>query len=496
MAYIFGDSFDCYAAGGDAVGFWDTVTTPPTIVSGRFSGSRAIQNNGSGVLYIKSSSANDAIHHIVCAYQQTTALSGASNCCYFMLGDGATVQCSVVFRQDGAILLQSGAVGGTTLATYTGAVSLQSQWFAFEIEVVVNSATGSITVRKNGNTGTPDFTLGSLNTRGGTTNNYANRLTIGQGSGIPTWQLDDLLWRSDASSVAWVGDIRCYTRMPVSDSAVQFARSTMPNAAVVTPTNINTSYGANATHYVPYTPTTYSGLCTGGTLNFNTASSGGTGHVKLAIFSNNAGAPGTLLGTSSEILNPPASSIQPFTISSPPYLQKGIQYWIGLNQDATIGYNVVGTSGSWTGSTTYASWPASNPTVTTLGSVNIPGLILTFGAQYNVDLTSEAQQDGATTYVYDSTVNDADFYGIASIGVTPATVIAVTTRGFLQKSDAGSRSGAVQLKSGGTTVNSGGAALSTTFAWMWRTDTTDPATGSAWTTTGVNNAQIGPTVTA
>jgi hypothetical protein len=79
---------------------------------------------------------------------------------------------------------------------------------------------------------------------------------------------------------------------------------------------------------------------------------------------------------------------------------------------------------------------------------------------------------------------------------TPASTVCVTTRGFLQKSDAGSRNAAVQLKSGSTTVQSPAPALSTSFGWLYRTDMVDPATGAAWSSTGVNNATIGPIVTA
>lgn len=35
----------------------------------------------------------------------------------------------------------------------------------------------------------------------------------------------------------------------------------------------------------------------------------------------------------------------------------------------------------------------------------------------------------------------------------------------------------------------------TSWGWLWRTDLVDPATGAAWTATGVNNATIGPVVT-
>jgi hypothetical protein len=294
---------------------------------------------------IKNSGVNDAVHHVVAAVRQAAALTGTGMTSgYLTLSDGATAQCSVVFRTDGAIVLTSGTPAGAVLATYTGALTVVSTWYAFEFEIVINNTTGSFKVRKNGNS-VDDFSLGSLNTRGGTANNYANRLTIGTGaatSSVSDW--DDLFWRSDASSVAWLGDIRCYTRMPASDASVTWSRST-------------------------------------GTTNYT--------------------------------------------------------------------------------------------------------------------LVDEAQQNALTDYVYSSTVNDADLYGIATIASTPATVIATTTRAYCQKSDAGTRTAAVQLKSGGTTVASSTLTLTTSgWQWAWRMDLTDPATGTAWTAAAVNAATIGPKVIA
>ena len=83
--------------------------------------------------------------------------------------------------------------------------------------------------------------------------------------------------------------------------------------------------------------------------------------------------------------------------------------------------------------------------------------------------------------------------GIGSIASTPATVIATTVRAYAQKSDAGVRTAAVQLKSGATVAASPTLTLSTPgWGWAWRTDLTDPNTGAAWTPAAVNNAQIGP----
>ena len=347
MAWSFGDGFDLYAASADAInGYWDSGPNIGnlTLVAGRFSGSQAVQVSGTTQTFlVKSGSANDAVHHIVCAYRQTSAISGSNGGAYFQLSDGATAQCCIVFRQDGAILLISGAIGGTLIATYTGAFPVINTWYAFEFEVVINNTTGSFTVRKNGNTSN-DFSATALNTRPTSTNNYANRLTFAQNASVAGQQIDDLFWRSDASSVAFLGDLRCYTRMPASDASVQFSR---------------------------------------------------------------------------------------------------------------------------------------------------------LGGATNTSQVSEAHQDGLTTYVFDSTPGDADFYNIGSIASTPVTTFAVVTRGYMQKSDAGTRTAAVQLKSGGTTVASPTLVLTTSgFLWAWRMDLVDPATSAAWTAAGVNGVQIGPTTVA
>jgi len=345
VAWSFGDSFDLYATTADMVnGYWDSAVSIANIAlvsPGRFTGSQALNfSTGTGApAVIKSSATNDAVHHFVVSFRQTAAISGSSTGAYLTLFDGATAQCSVVFRSDGAILLTSGIFSGTVLATYTGAFPVTNTWYAFECEVVINNTTGSFTVRKNGNT-VNDFTLGSLNTRGGTANNYANKLQMGMSVAVNAQHIDDLFWQSGAATGAWLGDLRCFARMPASDASVTFTKST----------------GAS-----------------------------------------------------------------------------------------------------------------------------------------NFSCVDEAQQNALTDYVFDSTPGDADFYGVTSIVSTPATVVATTTRAYMQKSDAGTRTAAVQLKSGATTVASPTLTLTTSgWLWAWRTDLTDPATGAAWTPAAVNNAQIGP----
>jgi hypothetical protein len=225
---------------------------------------------------------------------------------------------------------------------------------------------------------------------------------------------------------------------------------------------------------------------------------GYTGNMKCTIFASTLGGTGngfpptTILGSATPISNPVTGS-NTFTFSTPITVSRNVQYWVGFMCDSASGtWNLnSGNNALQQTGTSYAAFPTASP-VTAISNVAICSWNLTISINYQ--LVAEAQQDGATSYVYDSTVGDADFYGIAAIAVTPASVVATTVRGFVQKSDAGSRSGAVQLKSGATTVNSGGIALSTSFGWLYRTDQTDPATGAAWTPTGVNNVTIGPVV--
>lgn len=489
--WAFGDSFDLYATFGDAgAGYWDTANTSQGgLAAGRFAGGQAVNLNSASafVVLAKASGANDAIHHIVCAVKQTMTLSGSNLSTYWQLSDGATNQVCIVFRSDGAILLTSGTPGGTVLTTYTGAITAANTWFAFEFEVIISPTVGRFRARKNGNTVDDFDSTATLNTRLGA-NSYANKLTLGNNA-ISGHLFDDLLWRSDPTSVPWVGDIRCYVRMPASDASIQFSRS--PAAATAGPTGGSTAARvANTAVYQAFTASVT------GTIGSATilVAAGGTGHLKAAIYSGTvATAPGTLLLASSEVTNPAAGSVT-VTFSPPVAVTKGTTYVFGINQDTSLTYTS-GSNSATTGSAiTYASWPASNPASLT-GAQFLNVFTVNITTTINSELVNETLQDSYATYVYDSNVNDADFYNIAALAATPASVVGVTTRGFCAKSDAGTRNMAVQLKSGGTTVQTPAPALSSSLGWLFRTDLTDPATGAAWTPAAVNGVQIGPKVT-
>lgn len=494
MAYWFGDGFDLYTAVADCGTYWDASLGPAVlqIAPGRFAGSRGFgifSSNGTTPHITKTSGVNDAVHHISVAIQQTVALSGATGGAWFSLYDGASAQCTVWFRSDGAMVLSSPGLTGTVLATYTGAIAAANTWYQFEIEIVISGTAGSIAVRKLGNT-VNDFFAGSLNTKT-TANNYANKLGSGSNWVSTNAQIfDDFLWRSDASALSWLGDIRCYTRMPASDASVTWSRfpTTAQNVPVVQTGTFTT---ANTSSMYQQVTAGYDGAV--GSLTVSIAT-GFTGNMKCSIFADSAGSPGTLLGSATTVNNP-ATGNQAFTFSTPvPVVRNGL-YWVGVACDGayTNALNVRSATGK-TYTVGYTAFPVSNPSPLNANN-NGPIFTWTITLAGNFAAVDDPQQDGAASYNSSSTVGQSDLYGLAPLSATPGSIVGVTTRAYMEKSDAGTRIAAVQLQSGSANVQ-GSLVLNTVWSWAWRSDQVDPNTGAAWTATAVNNAQIGEIVTA
>jgi hypothetical protein len=503
---VFGDGFDLYNDDADAQGYWDG-----NLISNNFNqnaasrfgvGQSLASGGGTGAGLYKSSGANDAVHHFNVAYMQTATVSGSTNGFIIQISDVAAVQCTVQFRTDGAITLCSGAAGGTVLATYTGAFTAPSAWYSYEIEVVINNTTGSFIVRANGSPSN-SFSATGLNTRAGSANNYANRIALGAGAFVSNFFIDDFLWRSDPTSVPWIGDVRCYTRMPTIDQTVQFSRGQSSVqvilngvSGVVPATTINTIL------FVPFTCPTNT---TGAILSLvNSINSNVTGHANMAIYDSTGtgGAPGNLVtnGTATAVTNPLAGNVV-YTFATPPVLTRGGSYYAALNSDVAMalqGPNTV-SAGMYTLAQTYTgSFPSSAAGAAAVTPRTGWTYLFCNVVPLNAFLVSDAPQTALTTYVYDSTVGHADFYGLSPLsGVTPpSSVIAVTVRSYMQKSDAGFRQAATQLKSGATTVAAPTITLTTGWNWSAANYLNDPNTSAPWTTAAVDAVQFGPTVIA
>jgi hypothetical protein len=500
MPWFFADSFDLYSAATDAVlGHWDNTGTNPVntaLVDGRFAGSRAF-NISSSSRFEKVSGANDPLHKFTIAFMQTSAIGGSNLGAYVSLLDGATNQCSVVFRIDGAIILTNGNPNGTVLATYANAFTAPNTWYAFEIEVFISNTGGYMVVRKNGNPAA-DFTSPTNLDTQNSPNSFANKLQFGS-QGAITHNVDDLIWRSDSAAIPWWGDVRCYPRMPVSDVAAQWTPSNSSVVSVnplVTPTSTSQNISSNSAKFFPFTAT-ISGTIATVQMQCVTA---GTCNIKCALYNSNGVAPTTVVASANVVTNP-GIGMTTWTFPSPPSVVQGTQYYIAFDADAASGaFGMISSGAPWYSPVqaivTYAAFPTANPSVAAANKwqviVNITPTTIS-----NSPFVCDLPQDALGTYLLSSTNGNADLYNISAIASTPAAVFAVVTRGLFQKSDAGTRNAAVQLKSGSVTVQSPSTALNSgVWGWLSRIDMVDPNTGAAWNAAAVNNIQIGPVVTA
>jgi hypothetical protein len=100
----------------------------------------------------------------------------------------------------------------------------------------------------------------------------------------------------------------------------------------------------------------------------------------------------------------------------------------------------------------------------------------------------------ATDYVSASTVGAKDSYAFTDL--TAPTVFGVQVNNYAWKDDAGGRSIANLVRSGGVDAQGAGTALATTPLYLSSVHETDPATSTAWTQAGINAAEFGSIVTA
>jgi hypothetical protein len=499
MPWFFADSFDLYASMADAVlGHWDGTSSNPTntsITDGRFAGNRAI-NVSNASRFDKASGVNDAIHKFIISFMQTSAITGSSVGVYLSLLDGATNQCTVGFRTDGAIVLTNGGPTGTVIATYANAFTASNVWNAFEIEVFISNTGGYMVVRKNGNS-TADFTSPTNLDTQNSANSYANKISLGA-QGSLTHYVDDFMWRSDSAAIPWLGDIRCYTRMPVSDVAAQWTPAnsvvTVNPLAVSPSTSQNIS--SNSAKFFPFTAP-ISGTIATVQMQCVTAV---TANIKCALYNSNGAAPTTVIASANIVTNPAVGPVV-WTFPSPPNVVQGAQYYIAVVADAASGaFGMISSGAPWylpvQAVVTYAAFPTTNPSVAAANKYQVI-INITPTTLSNSPFVCDLPQDALSTYLLSSTVGNADLYNISAIASTPAVIHAVVTRGLFQKSDAGTRNAAVQLKSGSVTVQSPSTALNSgVWGWLSRADLVDPNTGAAWNAVAVNNIQIGPVATA
>jgi len=500
MAKLFNDGFDHYAATADlAAGKWSSTTSIALNATTAFGGQSlaTTANNLNNVVAIWETATNETTVFFSIRYRTTNA-TGASITWAMQFTDAGTAQVTIMFMQDFTIVARSGGTGGTVLGTASAATT-QNTWDSFQGKIVINNTTGSVELRKNGGT-TPILNLTSVNTRGGTANNYVNRVTMGSNFSNQSVLVDDMFFNSDNGSAptTWPGDVRLLYINTAGPSSAQFSTS---------PTTVTTTYqSGGATSQAKSANTAYTigafAATSTGTVGTATVSLNGgfTGNMKVALYASDgtAGAPGTLMATSNAVVNP-VNGANTFTFASPPSVVNGTNYYLGLLTDTAFNVNRTASSVTWYSvAQSYGSgFPAGSAmsaTTSNAGAINSSIVITTV----NWYLVSDTLNDGDTTYIFDSTVGHKDIFTIAGLGaVNPASIIGVDVHVNWKKSDAGARGGTVGVDANGsgdtavTGITNVTPSLSyvSKFGWM----PLDP-TGAAWTTSNINSMKISASV--
>jgi len=494
MSWIIGDGFDYYGNNTDVSrSVWDLVNgSLQTTTRFNLGQSWALGFSQTQALY-KVIPTNESTIYVNFAHWRQGALSGSATDFYIAYRDAGTVQCSVVFQQDGTIVFRRGIDTGTVLATFNAAFVAQL-WAHFQIRVVIDPAAGSISIRKNGQT-TDTWSATGLNTRS-TANSYANQMAFATGNANSFF--DDVLIFSGSGAApnTWVGDVRAICLMPVADTGQkQFAVNT-PSTVVMQPgTSGSNTCNPNIVYF--YGGTTGASPSRAGTVTKVSYFINGavTGHFRVAIYDATGalGAPGALLGQSAELTALTASSYNDFIFSPGVPISALRLYYIALIADVSLSVTGTGFANQYTLARTYASGFPNPATGAAISNFIQPAPVLTVSG--NSWAVSEALANGDTDYVFDATVNDEDLYAMDDLPVTPIAIIGVQSRIYVKKSDAGTRQAQLRISSAGTEVGGVDTVLGTTYVYLNRIDTVDPATGLAWTLAGVNAVLVGQKVT-
>ena len=112
------------------------------------------------------------------------------------------------------------------------------------------------------------------------------------------------------------------------------------------------------------------------------------------------------------------------------------------------------------------------------------------------NLVDEIPPDGDTSYVSSPTPGNVDLYQLGDVAAVSGSILGVAVYSFARKDDAGTRTIANVIKTGGVEYDGPAQALSMSYTYFTEHWETNPATGLPWTIADVNALQVGCKVVA
>lgn len=108
----------------------------------------------------------------------------------------------------------------------------------------------------------------------------------------------------------------------------------------------------------------------------------------------------------------------------------------------------------------------------------------------NYQCVDEVPQN-TSDYCGSATAGQYDTYAMGNLATAAGTVYGANVWGYVAKSDAGAKSGALVVRSGGTDYEQTSVALGTSYVYTNTMFESDPATSAAWSISGINALEAG-----
>lgn len=406
--------------------------------------------------------------------------------------DASTDQCGICINTAGTIAVRNGTFNsGTVLGTSSVSVAANTthmlEWdITFGNSAAYQLWLDGVSILS----GTGDTTA--------TANNTASAFRLVAGVGGAGFTVDDLYLydTSGGTTGPLLTGPRVDTRFPSADSAVQFSvgAGILGNSIARGPGSSGQHTDVSQIRLQAFIP---GAACTLTSVSLLPYSTSGSIQLRPVVYADSSGTPSTLLGSGSIVTAMTANTVKTMPLTSSISLTAGTRYWLGFMTDIQVInglYRQSSTANDRIGTSTFASGaPGTAPSMSTAFESAIFGAVTISGNNWAAVSTNPPQGD--LSYLYDGTVGHEDLYTFPALGVPASAVIyAVAVKASVSKTDAGTKTVSVRLKSGATdSAGGGGTALApgTTYGWLTSLFLTDPATSAAWTLSALNAATSG-----
>jgi hypothetical protein len=423
----------------------------------------------------------------------------SSNPCGINFRDATSNQCTISIEPTtGTINMRTGSNTGTVLGAATGLLTVNSTHvLSWDITIGTSAA---YTVYLDG----VSIITGTGNTRGGTSNNYFNAISIGGLQGVGGSQnfiVDDFAIVD--GSVAFDSTIatsnpRIETQIATGDNQTQFTIGTTQLGESYYITGTVNAPGANQLYLRKYIPEVNETI---NSISMIPNGTSATAKFKPAIYPDSGGSPNaqSRMSDGTEVIGCTSDVVLTGALVTPQALTAGTAYWIGFIGDTSINLrlNDSGTTGVRAAATYTSGVPATCPTVTT-GQNNWCIWGNCTGAAVNWPTVKHTPSPGDISYVYSNTVGNEDLLSFPGLSTTPTKIYFGAVRAHVKRSDAGSRTIDFRMKSSSTSSSGSlaGQAPALSYTVYNSYFATDPNTGSDWTPAGWNGAFSGYKIAA